>query len=108
MRSITSKEALIANVLAQHKKTGTDLSDALFNMRVKMSQKGILEAFAECQFRINGDICLRIENKSIQKELAPEDFDRVYKGNCEKFLKSLNDDNRFRRFRNGESICFFM
>lgn len=98
---ITSKKDLIKYIYSDYQKYAVELNSLHFDVNVKMSERDILEAYAEIQHNVNGDFVCRLENPSkncIEDNIADEfipntslysKYDEIYEGNCKDFLESF-------------------
>ncbi len=99
--TITEKGDLVRKVEDAYVNDSVELNSSFFDFDVDMPKQDILEAYAEIQKKINGDIVS-----------YPEQSDN-YIGNCKDFLTCLNDFpfdcDRYERFaKNGEKLDFIL
>lgn len=92
-------------VLEDYRKENVELSSLFFDFKVKLSEKQLLEIYADIQHVINGDAVMRLENVRIEDVDAPNDkiwgteaenfipagmYENIYEGNYKDFLESFN------------------
>lgn len=102
--TLTSKEEIFDYVYQEYLNNDQELSGAYFDFEVKAPKKDVLEAYAALQFKINGDYVRQIlpSGEMISylddRFAADEEYQEIYEGNCEEFLRSFNESGKFTRF----------
>ena len=107
---IKSADEMIKKVCEEYWKYDSDLCSLHFDFDVEMKKSDILEAYAEIQYRINGDDVIRIENGKEADNLIPNDpsYDEIYTGNLREYLESFNGSKEFIRMYDGEVLSLFI
>ena len=104
---ITSRIDMMNVVFDDYRKHDEELSSYHFDFNVSMLESEILKAYAKIQEVINGDTVVRIEQENEQATLIPpNEFNKLYQGNCKDFLEQFNGQGRFLRFNEDEIVDF--
>ena len=109
--TLTSKEEIFDYVYQEYLNSDQELSGAYFDFEVKAPKKDILVAYTLLQEKINGDYVRQILPGGeiicyLDKRFAAdEEYQEIYEGNCEEFLRSFNESGKFTRFFENLDIC---
>ena len=101
----TNKEHLIRSICSEYRMYDVELSSSFFNVFVSMPKKDILNAYAEIQRHINGDVVCRVENgQALTSEplVRNGEFEDAFTGNCKDFLESFNKNPNYTRICDSE------
>ena len=107
---LTSKNEILDYVYQEYFNSDQELSGIYFDFDVKAPKKDILEAYATLQGTLNGDFVKQVlpDGKMIgmsdERFAADEEWQEVYEGNCEEFLRSLNESGKFTRFMENPDV----
>lgn len=98
----TKADELEEYILKKYSNDDYEFSSLYFDVDVRMKKSEILETYAKLQKIINGDsvVCYRniqtnnrneiIGGEEVDGFVSGPEYEEIYKGNCEEFLKSFN------------------
>ena len=105
---LCSKNEIIDYVWKEYTKEGVELSGEYFNFDVRCPKKDILEAYGELQDRCNGDVITQVLSDGTEIPYGDErfasdkEYEEIYEGNCEEFLRDLGEKCLFTRYMDKE------
>ena len=101
---LCSKNEILDYVWKEYTKEGVELSGEYFDFDVRCPKKDILEAYGELQDRCNGDVITQVLSDGTEipyrdeRFASDEEYEEIYEGNCEEFLRSEGDKGKFTRY----------
>ena len=104
--AITNINDFVNRVISDYNKDSVELNALFFDFPVTMKKADIIRAYAQCQYKINGDLIARESDDdrcffANPRFIKEGEFDEYYTGSARDFLTTINHNPEFIRYAEG-------